>query len=105
MNLLREKLQLHMAVHQYLVFMHDGAPCHRSKVVQSFLDQQTINMLEWPGNSPDLNPIQNLRSKMKRKVSEQQSSRLLGQQHTLKEVWVKNLDVEYCRKQILSMHA
>ena len=45
-NLLREELQLHMAVHQCLVYMHDGAPCHRSKVVQSFLNQQRISMLE-----------------------------------------------------------
>ena len=59
-NLLQEKLQLHMAFHQCSVFMHNGAPCHRSKVVQSFLDQRKINMLEWPGNSPDLNPIEKL---------------------------------------------
>ena len=45
-NLLQEKLQLHMAVHQCSVFMHDGTPCHRSKVMQSFLDQQRINMLD-----------------------------------------------------------
>ena len=30
-NLLREKLQLLMAVHQCSVFMHDGAPCHRPR--------------------------------------------------------------------------
>ena len=69
-NLLREKLQLHMAVHHCSVFMHDGASCHRSKMVQSFLDQQRINMLEWPGNSPDLNPIENWLSTTKRKVAE-----------------------------------
>ena len=45
-KLLQEKLLLHIAVHQCSVFMHDGATCHRSKVVQSFLDQQRINMLE-----------------------------------------------------------
>ena len=60
-------------------------------------------MLEWLGNSPDLNPIENLRSMIKRKVAEQQSSSLLGLQHAIKEVWVKNLVVEYCRKLILSM--
>ena len=60
-------------------------------------------MLEWPGNSPDLNPIENLWSTMKRKVAEQQSSSLLGPQLAIKEIWVKNLDVEYCRKLILSM--
>ena len=101
-NLLREKLQLHMAVHQSSVFMHDGAPCYRSKVMQSFLDQQRINMLEWPGKSPDLNPIENLWLTMKRKVAKQQPSSLLGLQHATKEVWVKNLDVEYFRKLILS---
>ena len=35
-NLFREKLQLHIAVHQYSVFMQDGAPCHQSMVMQSF---------------------------------------------------------------------
>ena len=83
-NLLREKLQLHMAVHQCSVFMHDGAPCHRFKVVQSFLDQPRINMLEWRGNSPDLNPIENLWSTMERKVAEQQPSSLSGLQHAMK---------------------
>ena len=83
-NLLREKLQLHMAVHQCSVFIDDGAPCHQFKVVQSFLDHQRSNMLEWPGNSPDLNPIENLWSTMERKVAEQQPSNLLGLQHAIK---------------------
>ena len=83
-NLLRKKLQLLMAVHQCSVFIDDGAPCHRSKVVHSFLNQQKINMLERPGNSPDLNPIENLWSTMERKVAEQQPSNLLGLQHAIK---------------------
>ena len=29
-KVLQEKLQLHMIVHQCDIFMHDGAPCHRS---------------------------------------------------------------------------
>ena len=99
----REKLQLHMAIHQCSVFMYNGAPCYRSKVVQSFLDQQRISMLEWPGNTPDLNPIENLWLMMKRKVPEQQPSSLLGLQHAIEEVSVKNLDEEYCRKLILSI--
>ena len=102
-NLLREKLQLYMVVNQCSVFMYDGTPCHRSTVVQNFLDQQEISMLELPGNSPDLNPIENSWSTMKRKVEKQQPSSLLELQLAIKEVWVKNLDVEYCRKLILSM--
>ena len=83
-NFLREKLQLHMAVHQCSVFIDDGAPCRRPKVVKNFLNQQRINMLEWPGNSPDLNPIENLWSTIERKVAEQQPSSLLGLQHAIK---------------------
>ena len=72
------------------------APCHRSKVLQGFIDQQRINTLEWPGNSPELNSIENLWSIMKRKVAEQHPSSLLGLQHlmpvsyAIKEVWAKN---------------
>ena len=39
--------------------MQDGAPCHRAKVTTNFL-RENIAVLEWPGNSPDLNPIENL---------------------------------------------
>ena len=50
--------------------MHDGTPCHRRKAVKKFLEQKKIKTLEWPGNNPDLNPIENLWCVMKNKVSE-----------------------------------
>ena len=34
------------------VFMHDSAPCHKAKTVTRLLEQQQINVLEWPGYSP-----------------------------------------------------
>ena len=46
-------------IHQCDHFMHDGAPAHKSKSVSKFLTQHNIIVLEWPGNSPDLNPIEN----------------------------------------------
>ena len=69
---LQEKLQLHMTVHHCDIFMHDGAPCHRSRVVKKFLGEKNIRRLDWPGNSPDLNPIENLWMLLKNKVSEKQ---------------------------------
>ena len=68
-QMLSEKLQLHLQVHNCQIFMQDGAPCHRSKVEKNFLDNNNIDLLEWPGNSPDLNPIENLWTDMKNKMS------------------------------------
>ena len=59
-KVLQEKLQLHMTVYQCDTFMHDGAPCHRSRVVKKFLGEKNIRQLDWPRNSLDLNPIENL---------------------------------------------
>lgn len=42
------------------VFMHDKAPCHTARICSNFLSTQQFSVLDWPGNSPDLNPIENL---------------------------------------------
>ncbi|GFV44154.1 hypothetical protein TNCV_1825211 [Trichonephila clavipes] len=36
----------------------DNAPCLRAKVVQKWLEDHTVNRMNWPGQSPDLNPIE-----------------------------------------------
>ena len=48
LELMKEKLELHMAVHDCEIFMHDGAPCHRAKIVTDFLKTKNIKLLEWP---------------------------------------------------------
>ena len=50
-------------------FLQDGAPCHTSRYTMNWLRSKNINLIDWPGNSPDLNPIKNLWSIMKAKLS------------------------------------
>ncbi|MBW0489182.1 hypothetical protein O181_028897 [Austropuccinia psidii MF-1] len=45
--------------------MEDGAPIHTAMVSQQWHDEHQIHKLNWPPNSPDLNPIENLWFKMK----------------------------------------
>lgn len=49
-------------------YMHDLAPCHRAKVVQRKLEQMRIPLLDWPSNSPDMNPIENVWKFLKKLV-------------------------------------
>ena len=71
-DLLKDKLELHIAIIKCKIFMQDGAQCHRSKIVTQFLKSKKNQILDWPGNSPDLNPIKNLWTVLKDKVSEKQ---------------------------------
>ena len=38
----------------------DGAPCHRSKTVKQFVWEQGWKTLDWPPQSPELNPMENV---------------------------------------------
>ena len=42
------------------IFQQDLAPCHRANKVKNSFCEKRIRLLYWPGNSPDLNPIENL---------------------------------------------
>ena len=56
-HILKDHILAYWRIYQCKHFMHDGAPAHKSKTVLKFLTDQNIHTLEWPGNSPDLNPI------------------------------------------------
>ena len=42
------------------ICQHNLAPCHRSASTIAFLANKNVPVLDWPGNSPDDNPIKNL---------------------------------------------
>ena len=50
------------------IFQHDLAPCHISKMVRLFFENTKLPVLDWPGNSPDLSPIENLWAIVKKRL-------------------------------------
>ncbi len=42
------------------IFQQDLAPAHTAKSTKSWLNDHGAGVLDWPANSPDLNPIENL---------------------------------------------
>ncbi len=87
-----------------VIFQHDNDPKHTSGLVQRWLRRQDFSVLEWPPQSPDLNPIEHLWNEVDRHL------RLFGTLSTYKDdLWEKiqvvwqNIEVEYVQKLIRTM--
>lgn len=88
-----------------VVFQHDNDPKHTAKCVQAWLATQEFQLLQWPAQSPDQNPIENLWSYLKRALLHDYSSppsnvNVLWER--VQEQWEK-LSPDYCATLVRSM--
>jgi len=87
-----------------LIFQQDLAPCHTSKKMKAFFKNQHIEVLSWPGNSPDLNPIENLWAILKKKLGKMDCCRKDELIKSVIQVWFHDEDIKnHCSTLVESM--
>ncbi len=84
------------------IFQQDLSPAHTAKGTKSWFDDHGVTVLDWPANSPDLNPIENLWGIVKRKMRDTRPNNADELKATVKETWA-SIPPQQCHKLITSM--
>lgn len=87
-----------------IIFQQDNDPKHTSKKAKTWFEDNGIEVLAWPAQSPDLNPIEHLWGHLKRKLGEYEEDPkgVLELWERIQTVWAE-IDTETCQNLIRSM--
>ena len=106
-----EVLQTHLIPEMLKVFpngngilQQDLATCHTSKKVKKFMVKNNIKTLKWPGNSSDLNPIENLWAIVKKRLRKHDCTTKTKFTTTILQIWIEDTEIQsICKNLVDSM--
>ena len=78
---------LRTEINQSAIFTQDNVPCHTAKSIKTFLSEEDVTVMEGPAQSPDMNPIENVRKSLNERAKEkiQETPKKYGL------IWMMNL--------------
>lgn len=87
-----------------IIFQQDNDPKHTAKSVKEWLKNQIFETLAWPAQSPDLNPIENLWSQVKRSLNyfATPPKGMLELWERIEKIW-NEISADQCLKLVESM--
>lgn len=87
-----------------MIFQQDNDPKHTSKKAEKCLEDLHISVLDWPAQSPDLNPIEHLWMQLKYDLGKYENppNGILELWDRVQEKW-NGIDKDACLKLIMSM--
>ncbi len=79
------------------IFQQDLAPAHTAKGTESWFNVHGVTVLDWPANSPDLNPTENLWGIVKRKMRDTRPNNTDELKAAIKASWAFITPEQYHR--------
>lgn len=88
-----------------IIFQQDNDPKHTSNLVKKYLKEQSYKTIEWPAQSPDLNPIENMWSLLKQRLNDYETAPkgLEELNERVIDVWYNKMTAKDCQNVINSM--
>ncbi len=98
-NLLQSARDLRLG--RMFTFQQDNDPKHTAKITKEWFHINSVTVLEWPSQSPDLNPIEHLWRDLKMAVHQRLPSNLTELERICKEEW-QRIPKSRCEKLVAS---
>ncbi len=98
-NLLQSAQDLRLG--RRFTFQQDNDPKHTAKIMKEWLHNNSVTVLEWSSQSPDLNPIEHLWRDLKMAVHQRLPSNLTELERICKEEW-QRIPKSRCEKCVAS---